>query len=112
MISASGIDYYGAHEKSESVDETAAPGALALSQLCVEWEDAARRAEAYGVRVVCTRFGIVLAADGGALEQMVRPFACSRRTDRQRRKVVSGRSHHDAVGMLLRCIDERGLPDR
>jgi uncharacterized protein len=110
LISASGIDYYGAHEKSEAVDETAAPGAAALSQLCVEWEEAARRAEAYGVRVVCARFGIVLAADGGALEQMVRPFRLfAGGPIGSGEQVVSWIHIDDAVAMLLRCIDEQGL---
>jgi uncharacterized protein len=110
LISASGVDYYGAHDKSESLDETAAPGAEGLAHLCVEWEEAARRAEAYGVRVVCTRLGIVLAADGGALEQMVRPFRVfAGGPIGNGEQVVSWIHIDDVVGMVLRCIDDTAL---
>ena len=110
LISASGVDYYGAHEKSEAIDETSAPGDQALAKLCVEWEQAARRAEAYGVRVVCARFGIVLAAGGGALEHMVRPFRLfAGGPIGSGDQVVSWIHIDDAVGMVLRCIDETDL---
>jgi uncharacterized protein (TIGR01777 family) len=42
--------------------------------VCVEWEAEARRAEAFGLRVVLLRLGIVLAPDGGALSAMLLPF--------------------------------------
>jgi uncharacterized protein (TIGR01777 family) len=110
LISASGIDYYGAHDKSEPIDETAAPGAAGLARLCVEWEEAARRAEAYGVRVVCARFGIVLASDGGALEQMVRPFRLfAGGPIGNGEQVVSWVHIDDVVGVVLRCIDDTAL---
>ena len=39
-----------------------------------EWERAADAAEAFGVRVIKMRFGIVLGRSGGALAKMVTPF--------------------------------------
>ena len=73
LISASAIGYYG--DRGEDIlPETAAPGKDFLSTVCVEWEDQARRASEYGVRVALLRIGIVLGREGGALKQMVPLF--------------------------------------
>jgi uncharacterized protein (TIGR01777 family) len=45
-----------------------------LAQLCIEWEDEAKKATHKGIRVVVTRFGIVLGMTGGALGQMIPAF--------------------------------------
>lgn len=45
-----------------------------LSLVACRWEEAAKRAIDAGVRVTFLRFGVVLAAEGGALPQLVRPF--------------------------------------
>ena len=45
-----------------------------LAELASEWEAEAVKAEALGVRVVRTRFGIILAKEGGALPQMMAPL--------------------------------------
>ena len=73
LVSASGIGYYGSRG-DETLNEQSAPGNDFLSDLSKDWEAQALNAEAMGVRVVCVRFGIVLARDGGALPKMVRPF--------------------------------------
>lgn len=72
LVSASAIGYYGARG-DEPLHEEAAPGSDFLATLTREWESAAREAEALA-RVVILRFGIVLAADGGALQKMLLPF--------------------------------------
>lgn len=73
FISASGVGFYG-DRGSEILKEDAPPGADFLARVCIEWEEAARRAERPGVRVVLLRSGIVLEKGGGALPQMMRPF--------------------------------------
>jgi len=73
LVSASGIGYYGSRG-DETLNEQSAPGNDFLSDLSKDWEGQALNAEAMGVRVVCVRFGIVLARDRGALPKMVRPF--------------------------------------
>ena len=73
LVSASAVGYYG-DRGDEPLDETASPGTDFLARVCVEWEAEARRAEAFGVRVVLLRLGIVLAPDGGALSAMLLPF--------------------------------------
>lgn len=66
LVSASGSGYYG-HLRSDPVDESASPGNDFLASVCVEWEAAARGAEAYGVRVAGLLTGVVLSKGGGAL---------------------------------------------
>ena len=73
LVSASAVGYYG-DRGDEPLDETASPGTDFLARVCVEWEAEARRAEAFGARVVLLRLGIVLAPDGGALSAMLLPF--------------------------------------
>ena len=73
LISASAVGYYGARG-DEALDETSAPGAGFLTEVCRPWEDEASRAEAVGMRVVRLRLGMVLAGDGGALGRILPPF--------------------------------------
>ncbi len=73
FVCASAIGYYG-YERQEPVDETAAPGEGFLADVCCAWEAAAKPAEAAGLRTVHARFGVVLARQGGALEQLLKVF--------------------------------------
>lgn len=73
LVCASAAGYYGPRG-NEELDESAAPGSDFLARLCVDWENEARRAVEFGVRVVHLRFGLVLSADGGALPRMLTPF--------------------------------------
>lgn len=70
FISASAVGYYpsvGCYD-----EENAVKGNGFLSDLCAGWEAEARQV-ASGVRLVITRFGVVLAPRGGAFEWMARP---------------------------------------
>lgn len=73
LVSASGVGYYGACG-DEELDESAPPGDDFLAEVCVAWEQAAREAEALGMRVARVRTGVVLDAQGGALAKMLMPF--------------------------------------
>ncbi|MGB2627144.1 MAG: TIGR01777 family oxidoreductase [Candidatus Acidiferrum sp.] len=73
LVSASAIGIYG-NRGDEQLTEESEPGHDFLSILARDWEASAVKAEAIGVRVVRARFGIILANEGGALPQMVRPF--------------------------------------
>ena len=73
LISASGAGYFGSRgDDLLTEDEPAGTGFL--SALSVDWEAEALRGAAKGLRVAVARLGVVLAADGGALEQMVPAF--------------------------------------
>ncbi len=73
FISASAIGYYG-DRGDEILTEESAPGSDFLADVCVEWEKVTELAAEKGIRVVNTRFGIILSQDGGALEKMLTPF--------------------------------------
>jgi uncharacterized protein (TIGR01777 family) len=73
LINASAVGYYGSRG-DETLTEESAPGKDYLAQVCVAWEEEARKARDYGVRVVLVRTGIVLAKGKGALAKMVTPF--------------------------------------
>ena len=73
LVSASAIGFYG-NRGDETLTEESKPGDDFLARVCQEWEAEAVKAEALGIRVVRTRFGIILAKHGGALPQMMRPF--------------------------------------
>lgn len=73
FICASGSSIYG--EKGDNIlDENAPVADTFLADVCKKWEMAADRASQFGVRVVQTRFGIILEKGGGALKLMVPPY--------------------------------------
>lgn len=73
LVCASAIGYYG-DRGEETLDETSPAGGGFLPQVCVAWEEEARKAEPLGIRTVTLRIGIVLGKEGGALRQMLLPF--------------------------------------
>ena len=73
LVSASATGFYG-NRGDETLGETSAPGDDFLADVARDWEAETAPAMGAGVRVVNTRFGIVLSVDGGALKLMLPPF--------------------------------------
>lgn len=73
LVNASAIGFYG-NRGDEILDEGSSSGVGFLAESCREWEAAVAPAERAGMRVVRLRFGVVLAAAGGALAKMLPPF--------------------------------------
>jgi uncharacterized protein (TIGR01777 family) len=73
MVSASAVGYYG-DRADEVLREDSRPGSDFLAEVCKAWEAAADPAREAGIRVVHTRFGIVLSLEGGALGTMLPIF--------------------------------------
>ncbi len=73
LVSASAIGLYG-DRGDEPLTEDEPRGAGFLADVCEAWEAATAPAVAAGIRVVNLRIGVVLAAQGGALPQMLLPF--------------------------------------
>jgi uncharacterized protein (TIGR01777 family) len=73
LVSASGVGFYGDRGQVPLTEESG-PGTGFLAGVCQAWEGATTAAQAAGIRVVRLRQGIVLAAGGGALPRLARPF--------------------------------------
>jgi uncharacterized protein (TIGR01777 family) len=73
LVCGSAVGYYGSRG-DETLAEDSAPGHDFLAEVCVAWEKEAQAAEAFGMRVVRMRTGVVLDPRGGALERMLPPF--------------------------------------
>lgn len=73
FLCASAVGYYGSCG-DKILTEDSAPGDDFLAGVCRDWESAAAAARNAGIRVVHSRFGIVLSKNGGALQKMLLPF--------------------------------------
>ncbi len=78
LVTASGVDYYPFAAGPDGFDddevtEADPPADTFLGRLCRDWEREARAAQAFGVRTVAMRTGLVL-GPGGALAKMKKPF--------------------------------------
>lgn len=105
LVSASAVGYYGPHG-DELVTEQTPPGSDFLAGVCVAWEREALAASELGIRVALVRTGVVLDADGGALEKMLPPFKLGAGGP-----VAGGRQYmpwihlDDVVGIYLAALD-------
>lgn len=73
FCSTSAVGVYGARGEEELTEDSPTDAGF-LGEVARTWETEALKAQDLGVRVVITRFGIVLGRDGGALSQMVPLF--------------------------------------
>lgn len=76
MVTASAVGFYG-DRAAEELDETSAPGAGFLADVCRDWESATLAhpgLASRGVRTAALRIGVVLAGEGGALSSLVPLF--------------------------------------
>lgn len=73
LVNASGIDVYGDRPNGEMSEESA-PGTTFLAGVVVAWEDAAKAAEALGVRVVMARTALIVAPEALAWRLVLLPF--------------------------------------
>jgi uncharacterized protein (TIGR01777 family) len=73
LVCASAIGFYGKRGE-QPVDESDPGSDDFLADVVKQWEAACEPARAAGIRVVNTRFGIVLSRDGGALRTMLPAF--------------------------------------
>lgn len=73
FICASAIGYYG-NQGETVLDETSLPGTNFVAEVCREWEESSKSAEAAGIRVVNARIGMVLSGKGGTLSTMLPSF--------------------------------------
>ena len=65
FICASGMNYYGHDSRDQIVDESSPKGHGFLADTCYEWENETSVLSNEGVRVVFTRFGLIMDPSGG-----------------------------------------------
>lgn len=73
LVNASAIGVYG-DRGEELLDETSPAGTGFCHDICADWEAEAVQMAALGMRVVRLRIGLVLAAAGGLLGNLLLPF--------------------------------------
>ncbi|MFW5489829.1 MAG: TIGR01777 family oxidoreductase [Desulfovibrio sp.] len=74
LIQASAVGWYGPQGATPVDENSAGPGQGFLASVCRDWEASTREVEEAGVRRVVIRSGVVIDKDGGALEQIMKPF--------------------------------------
>lgn len=105
LISGSAIGYYG-DRGDELLYEDAEPGDDFLAGIVVRWEEKAREAEEFGLRVATIRSGHVLDPRGGLLKELLLPFKLG-----VGGPIAGGRQYmswihrHDEVGILLWALE-------
>ncbi|MGJ8684201.1 MAG: TIGR01777 family oxidoreductase [Nonlabens sp.] len=75
VITASAIGIYPDDQDAEAFKENEIPPYADnfLAEVCIAWESIAQQFKETGVKLAIVRIGIVLATNGGALEQMAQP---------------------------------------
>ncbi|WP_143962860.1 TIGR01777 family oxidoreductase [Litoribacter populi] len=73
IVSASAIGYYGMDTGDKLINEEDQPGDDFLAEVVKKWEREVRHFESLHIRTVMLRIGIVLASDGGALSEILKP---------------------------------------
>ncbi len=105
MICASAIGFYGSRP-GEQLDESSAPGEGFLANVAVEWEAACAPVSEAGIRIVNTRFGVIVDRDDALITRQL-PLARIGLGGR----VGNGKQHiswvatDDVIGAILHAID-------
>lgn len=104
LVCASGAGFYG-NSGAVPVDESSPRGEGFLADVCAGWEKAAHRAEAFGMRVITSRTGMVLGRDGGAFPLLRRVFGLGLGGNLGSGQQWTSWIHvNDAVQILLQAI--------
>lgn len=73
LCSASGAGFYGSRGNDVLTEDEPA-GSDFLAGVSIDWEKEALKASAKGARVAVMRFGVILGANGGAMDKLVPAF--------------------------------------
>lgn len=109
FICASGSGAYG-NRGDEILTETSSRGAGFLADVCADWEAAANRAQALGMRVVLLRTGMVIGQDGGAWPLLRRVFSfCLGGRLGDGKQWVPWIHLDDEVGIILHAVERPNI---
>ena len=104
FLCASAIGFYG-DRGDEIVTENDETGNDFISNVCTQWEGAAKPAVSAGIRTAFLRIGVVLTPLGGALARLILPFQLGLGT-----KIASGKQYvswislPDVIGSIYYLI--------
>ena len=73
LIQASAVGFYGSRG-DEILDEMSPAGDGFLADVVRKWEDSTKEVEAFDVRRIIIRTGVVFASNGGALPKLAMPY--------------------------------------
>ncbi|MBM6616468.1 TIGR01777 family oxidoreductase [Bacillus suaedaesalsae] len=105
LINASAVGYYGISRTDTFTEEIAQHSQDFLGEVVWSWEEEARTVEQFGVRVVFSRFGVILGKDEGALPRIVLPYKLfAGGTVGSGKQWLSWIHVDDVVGMILFAI--------
>ena len=104
LICASATGFYG-NQGNEVLTEESKPGFGFLSDVCQKWEESTETARDAGIRVVNTRFGVVLTPKGGMLQKLLAlsRFGLSLRLGDEN-QYISWVSIEDVIGSIFYSI--------
>ena len=75
VVAASAVGYYGSVTTKDIFTENDKPGTDFLAQVCVLWENETSKFKLeLDIETVIIRIGVVLAGEGGALQEIVKPM--------------------------------------
>lgn len=74
FVSASGVGFYGMVTTDQVYQETDAPGNDLLSEICIQWEAAAKNFDKLGIRSVQLRTGLVVSKESDSIKKMMLPI--------------------------------------
>ncbi len=109
LVCASAVGYYGDRPREE-VDEYSDPGEGFLANVAIEWESACHPASDAGIRVVNTRFGVIVDRDDALISRQL-PLARLGLGGHvgTGKQYISWIAIADVVGAILHVLENEGL---
>lgn len=106
LITASAVGFYGDLPSDQVAAESRPHGRGFLAETCVQWEKTAQTVIPFGIRTVILRFGVVLAAEGGALPKFLKPFRAGVGGPLgSGRQILSWIHRDDAVAAVIHALE-------
>ena len=107
IIAASAVGYYGMSTKDELQHEGNPPGNDFLAGVVKKWETESEKFSTLGIRTVKLRIGIVLAKNGGALQEMLKPPVAAPLGDGK--QYMSWIHIRDLAEMFAHALENNGI---
>lgn len=107
FIASSAVGYYGMSTEDILLYEGSPSGNDFLADVVKKWEAESEKFSTLGIRTVKLRIGIVLAKDGGALQEMLKPPVAAPLGDGK--QYMSWIHIRDLAEMFVYALENRGI---